>query len=182
MSICIDFNTGFIPRPEGTLGVPLGNMLDFGFPASVNIPIIIHPTLNNDLAQLDKGEIWQGQKINKGPSLGDELEYILTHRYVTANVTMGPLFQVALVQGGQPVTIQLPDVVAWMKRSFDQPFNNVGHCFWIKDYNNQASVNNITVLPFGVQTIDGLSQYVMNSNRALIRIYPRSDLVGWYVG
>jgi len=53
---------------------------------------------------------------------------------------------------------------------------------WVKDVSGFAVTNNIIINPFGSQTIDGQISYTLAANFGIVRLYPRNDLQGWYVG
>lgn len=97
-------------------------------------------------------------------------------RVVSTNATVTATDGVILVNALTPVTITLPDVTTWNTGFFDRSI-------WIKDYGGNAQANNITIVPgVGGQNIDQLTSIVLASNHAIARIYPISDLSGWFVG
>jgi hypothetical protein len=49
----------------------------------------------------------------------------------------------------------------------------------IKDLKGDAATNNITVLPNGAETIDGLLSVVINSNYGSYKFYPAQN--GWFI-
>lgn len=99
----------------------------------------------------------------------------LPTRTVTANATVGTNDSVILVNSMTPVTISLPDLSSWTTGFF-------ARSVWVKDIGGNAAAANITIAPFGSQTIDTLSSLMLVSNHAIARLYPLSDLSGWYVG
>lgn len=105
-------------------------------------------------------------------------------------LTTGPSYaaqlsdsRIILNATGTPVTaVTLPSVALWVASVFRQlqpPFDN---SLWIKDLAGVAGANNVVITPFGTQKIDTLSSFQLVSNHALIRLYPVSDLSGWFVG
>lgn len=97
-------------------------------------------------------------------------------RLVSINTTVGTNDSVILVNALAPVTITLPDVTSWGSGFFDRSI-------FVKDYGGNAAANNITIVPGVVgQNIDLLTSLVLASNHACARIYPVSDLSGWFVG
>ena len=79
--------------------------------------------------------------------------------------------------------IALPSVSAWVTANValmaQSPFDR---SLWIKDLTGTAGLNNITVTPYGTDTVDGLMSYeIINANK-LLRLYPLTSLDGWYVG
>jgi hypothetical protein len=89
---------------------------------------------------------------------------------------------VALVSAANPVNVFLPDVRAWMREPFYQVYSPFERAIWVKDIGGLASMFTITIIPFGTQTIDGLPTLSIVMNRAIARLYPRTDLTGWYSG
>lgn len=80
--------------------------------------------------------------------------------------------------------ITLPSVAQWMLASL--PLANTAafdRSLWIKDYIGDASVGApIVITPNGTDTIDTLSSFSIVTNFDLIRFYPLTSLLGWYVG
>ena len=52
----------------------------------------------------------------------------------------------------------------------------------IKDLTGGAALNNITVVAAQGQTIDGNPSVKITTNFAMLHLYPRPDLVGWFIG
>ena len=119
-----------------------------------------------------------------GPSLGWVKQQVKPERYVivtgTTQLVAGD--SVVLVNVAAVVTIGLPDVAAWVQQFATQPMTAFERAIWVKDLGGNAAAFNITITPFGVQTIDGLASVVMNQNRAITRLYPLIDLSGWFSG
>ncbi len=86
--------------------------------------------------------------------------------YVAADTDL-----VILINTGSAYTVQLPDSALQ------------GQIFIIKDYTGTgAGTNNITVTtPGGTTTIDGVTSYVMNVNRASITVLYNTTLGGYLV-
>ena len=82
--------------------------------------------------------------------------------------------------------IQLPKVSQWMLATL--PLANTSsfdRSLWIKDYVGDASAGSpIVITPDATlpDTIDGLSSFSIITQQDLIRLYPLTDLTGWYVG
>jgi len=51
----------------------------------------------------------------------------------------------------------------------------------IKDGRGDADSNNITITPFGAETIDGATEYVLTFSFQAVTLYPYPDGSGWYV-
>lgn len=51
----------------------------------------------------------------------------------------------------------------------------------IKDVKGDAFTNNITIVPDGTETIDGLAQWLINMDLGAARLRPNADRTGWYV-
>ena len=143
------------------------------------------PNLPAVALDLDKsGNTFQGMRVYLGPSLGwvqtrIQPQFTIT---VTGTYTLTSDVGVVLVNVNAPVTINLPDVTQWLNETAYMPSTAFERAIWVKDIGAHAQANNITIVPFGAQLIDGLSQFTIASNRALIRLYPLADLSGWFVG
>jgi hypothetical protein len=54
---------------------------------------------------------------------------------------------------------------------------------WIKDLSGTASqLAPIVIMPSGTDQIDQLSSFSIITTNDLIRLYPLTDLSGWYTG
>jgi hypothetical protein len=169
--------------------------------------------MSNDLGQLDKGLPYQSAKVWLGPTLGWVQEQVRPEvTYTTSPITLGPKDSIALINVAGPATVNLPDVIAWMKEPAYNPYASFERSLWIKDMSGAASSNPITIAPVGPhtasmivygnpttlmiryapgprttsaisqQTIDGQTSTVLAQNFGIVRLYPRNDLVGWYIG
>lgn len=137
------------------------------------------------MADLDQsGFAYQRTRVYLGPSLGWVTYQVRPAQTVIAGgaTSLGPGASLVLVNVAATVTIILPDVTAWLKEVGAQPATAFDRSIWIKDLGGNAAAFNITVAPFGSQTIDTLSSFTMISNHAMIRLYPLNDLTGWFVG
>ena len=80
--------------------------------------------------------------------------------------------------------IALPSVSQWMLATL--PLANTAafdRSLWIKDYVGDASSGApIVITPNGSDTIDTLSSYSIITQNDLLKLYPLTDLSGWYVG
>lgn len=139
-------------------------------------------------ADLDKsGNPYQRVRINLGPTLG---WYIVNVQPLTQlDITVAGTFVVSagvnliMVNVAGLVTVQLPDVTLWVQQSLVLDVSTYQGALWIKDLGGHAAAFNITVTPFGTQKIDNLAQsFTLVQNRQLLRLYPLSDLSGWFSG
>jgi hypothetical protein len=138
--------------------------------------------LTSDLDQ--SGNAYQQAKVYLGPSLGWVMQQVKPEKVVGAGTIIlqpGDSLIMAHTDVG-PITVQLPDVVPWIREAAYQPMTGFERAIWIKDVLGNANVNNITVTPFGTQTIDLQSSFTIISSFAMIRLYPLFDLTGWFRG
>jgi hypothetical protein len=164
--------------PGGFSKAPYGSFV--GKPSG--IPVIF-PTNVGDLGQLDKGLPYQSVRTWLGPTLGWVQEVVRPETiYTVSTINLGPKDSVALINFAGVVTVNLPDVGAWVREPAYNMYTPFERAIWIKDISGVAMSNNIIVNPFGTQTIDGLISFTLAMNRGIIRLYPRNDLQGWYVG
>lgn len=56
-----------------------------------------------------------------------------------------------------------------------------GRPYKIVDYGLDADSNAKTIVPSGVETIVGLSTYILNFRGASVYLFPREDGTGWYI-
>ena len=173
---------------------------------------LVFPTNVGDLNQLDEGLPYQSVNVWLGPTLGAVREYVRPEFvYPNTLINLGPKDSVALVNTFLPPTefalvesgpaivdglsesivslptiagpiVFLPDVVAWAREPFYSLYTPFERAIWVKDIGGNASTNPITINPFGSQTIDGATSYVISTNNAIARLYPLNSLQGWYVG
>ncbi len=137
-------------------------------------------------ADLDQGgNLSQIVRVYRGPTLGWEMVYVKPPRNVVAAgaVTLSPGDSMVFVNVAGLVTINLPLVSAWLRENYDSPHNAFEGAIWIKDLGGHAAAFNITVTPFGADTIDGQAiSYTIVQNHQLLRLYPLTDLTGWFSG
>ena len=140
------------------------------------------------MVDLDQsGQVVQWAQVYLGPTLGWIRAPVQPQRIVTAagDITAVAGDYAILVNKtvGAATNVNLPDVVQWLKQTIAQALSTVERALWIKDLKGDAATNNITIVPYGAQTIDGLAQnFIIVQNRQLLRLYPRSDLAGWISG
>ena len=146
--------------------------------------MILELGVPDGMADLDQGGVvLQRTKVYMGPTLGWMEAYVRPETNVTAggtyNVTLGD--NVILVNVAATVTIQLPDVPLWLNQFRSRsPIAIFEGSIFIKDIGGNAAAFNITVTPFGTQTIDNLAQsFIIGQNRADLRLYPKPDASGW---
>jgi hypothetical protein len=147
------------------------------------IVIVPPPTTRGDLFQLDRGLPYQGVQTYLGPTLGWVQNWVRPERvYTSSPINVTSRDSVVLIDQQNLVTVNLPDVSAWMREPFYQIYSPFERAIWIKDIGGYGGAFNITIIPSGSQTIDGQPTFVMVMNRAIARLYPRNDLTGWYSG
>jgi hypothetical protein len=111
----------------------------------------------NDLSQLDKGTVYQSSKIWLGPSLGWVQEVVRpAATYTTSPITIGPKDSIVLVNVAGPATVNLPDVVTWMKEPAYNPYTPFERALWIKDMSGSAATNPITINAFGASVVGAM--------------------------
>ena len=63
------------------------------------------------------------------------------------------------------------------------PATGVERAIWVKDIGGNAGSFNITVSPYGADNIDAMNaSFIIIQNYQLLRLYPLSDLSGWFSG
>jgi hypothetical protein len=136
---------------------------------------------------LDNGTLEQFVTTWLGPSLGWAKLPVMPELFVssTAPLTIPP-FTSRVILNAAVTSILLPSVAAWVTPQPTLGQRNIA-CFdrslWIKDLIGAASVGSpIVVTACGSDEIDTLSSYSIITAYDLIRLYPLSDLSGWYVG
>lgn len=144
--------------------------------------------MGDNLAQLDQGgSNCQSVRTYLGPTLGWAMLPVMPELEITsaAAITV-PAFASRILLKAAVKAVQLPQVSQWMLATL--PLGNTSsfdRSLWIKDYIGDASVGApivITPDPTLPDTIDGLSSFSIITNYDLIRLYPLTDLTGWYVG
>lgn len=75
---------------------------------------------------------------------------------------------------GAATTVNLPAAGTWAGRLTE-------FALVIKDLKGDAQTNNITLVPSGLETIEGLATYPIAQDYGLARLRPRADLTGWWV-
>jgi hypothetical protein len=142
------------------------------------------PTVPGDLSKLDLGVEWQSMNVNLGPSLGWQQTFIAPSKIylVPPNIQVTSKDQFILVNTQSPASVSLPDVVAWIRGIAAQQCPPFARMISIKDLTGGAALNNITVIAYRGQTIDGTASVKITTNYGILRLYPRPDLVGWFIG
>ena len=145
----------------------------------------VSPPFNpGDLSKLDLGVEWQSMLVNLGPSLGWQQTYIAPSKIynVPPNIILTSKDSMVMVNTASPASVSLPDVVAWVRGVAAQQCPPFARMILIKDLTGGAALNNITVVAAQGQTIDGNPSVKITTNFAMLRLYPRPDLVGWFIG
>jgi hypothetical protein len=155
-----------------------------GFQIAGAAPPVTPPFNPGDLSKLDLGVEWQSMLVNLGPSLGWQQTFIAPSKIylVPPNIILTSKDSFVLVNTSSPASVQMPDVVAWVRGVAAQQCPPFGRLILIKDLTGNAAVNNITVIAFQGQKIDGAPSVVLNTNFGVLHLYPRPDLVGWIIG
>jgi hypothetical protein len=137
-----------------------------------------------DLSKLDLGVEWQSMLVNLGPSSGWQQTFIAPSKIylVPPNIIVTSKDSIILVNTASPASVSLPDVVAWVRGVAAQQCPPFARLIVIKDLTGNAALNPITVVAFQGQKIDGAASVVLNVNFGILRLYPRPDLVGWFLG
>lgn len=139
----------------------------------------------DNLAQLDQsGTNCQFARVYLGPTIGWVMLPIVPELLVTsaANIVLGPYTSRVLLKAGVK-SIALPSVAAWVAAQFQANQSAFDRSIWIKDYAYLATgAQPIIVTPAGADTIDGFANFTIVTQGSIIRLYPLTDLTGWYVG
>lgn len=139
----------------------------------------------DNLAQLDQGGgNCQWALVYFGPTIGNKWVPVVPELEVTsvAALVLGPYTSRVLLKAAVK-SVTLPSVSAWMAAQYQANQRAFDGSIWIKDYAQDASQGSpIVVTPNGTDTIDGLASFSIITQGDLIRLYPLTDLTGWYVG
>lgn len=131
------------------------------------------------------GNTYQKVRVWMGPSLGwvDQQVKPNFNIVTSGTFTLSAGTSIVLVNVAGLVTVNLPSVVAWLNEPVYNPMTAFERALWIKDLGGNAAAFNITITPFGTQSIDKLAQsFTIVQNRQLLRLYPLNDLSGWMSG
>lgn len=115
-------------------------------------------------------------KVDYGPTFGSVFRPLNQKRFVTAagNVTIIPFDVIVIVKQTAPgaFNLLLPDLKLWMT----QPYG--GFDLTLKNRNFGFDM---TVIPFGTQKIDGLSQLIAGGGQGegAVVLSPYNDMTGW---
>ncbi len=141
--------------------------------------------MTGSIFNLDQGQPNQFLRTWLGPSLGWQDLPVAAQTFVTsaAPLTIQPQMSRVILKAAV-TAIQLPSVVAWVtaNTALMAQGPSDGRSLWIKDLSGTAGLNPITVTPYGVDLVDGLLSWSIINANELLRLYPLSDLSGWYVG
>jgi hypothetical protein len=119
-----------------------------------------------------------------GPSLGWQHLPVMPEIDVlsTAPLVLPP-FSSRIILKAAVKSIQLPSVAAWVVAPPQQNNTGFDRSIWIKDLIGGASVGSpIVVTSSGTDQIDTLATYSIITPYDLIRLFPLTDLSGWWVG
>lgn len=136
----------------------------------------------------DQGGVSLAQQmlVAAGPSLGWQRQVVMPEFRVTTGGTKRLTGAgVVLVNFNGAVTIALPSVASLFQQIPTlTPSPVFGQVIWVKDLGGFASAANpIVIQPSsGSDLIDGLASFSIITPFDLIRLYPLTDLSGWWVG
>lgn len=143
--------------------------------------------MTDNLAQLDQGgSNCQFTNVYLGPTLGWARVPVVPEILVTpATAYTVPSYASRILLKGAVKSVTLPSVSQWMLASL--PLANTAsfdRSIWIKDlgYNAGTGGAAIVITPNGTDQIDAQSSFSIITPGQLIRLYPLTDLSGWYVG
>lgn len=133
---------------------------------------------------LDQGGTFrQNQSVYMGPSIGWMPAPFSVVLAVTTSgtTTVQPGNTLVTVNFAGPITIQLPIAKGNLAGAGAVPGSYLGVPITVVDISGAANTNNITILPFGTEKIDGLSSIKIQSAYGAWSLRP--DLVngGWVV-
>jgi hypothetical protein len=131
---------------------------------------------------LDQGGTYrQTEKVYLGPSVGwVHVPYETILNVVTAGTTTVLLgTTLVLVNVAGSVTIQLPSAKASPAGAQALPYSFVGKPITVLDIGGHATATPITILPFGSETIAGLSTVSLASNYGSFTFLPNLTLGGY---
>ena len=140
----------------------------------------------DNLLQTDQGgSNCQWTKVYLGPTLGWAMLPIVPELEITSAAALTiPAYASRVLLKAATKAIQLPKVSQWMLATL--PLANTSsfdRSVWIKDYVGDASSGApIVITPNGSDTIDTLSSYSIITQNDLLKLYPLTDLTGWFVG
>ena len=140
----------------------------------------------DNLLQTDQGgSNCQWTKVYLGPTLGWVMLPIMPELEITSAAALTiPAYASRVLLKAAVKAIALPSVSQWMLATL--PLANTAafdRSLWIKDYVGDASSGApIVITPNGSDTIDTLSSYSIITQNDLLKLYPLTDLTGWFVG
>ena len=142
--------------------------------------------VQDNLAQLDQGgSNCQWVRTYLGPTLGWVMLPVMPELIVTSAAPYTiPAYASRVLFNAAVKVVNLPSVTLWVEAN--PPLANISpfdRSLWLKDYSYQASGGApIVVNANGFDTIDGQPNFSIVEAGELIRLYPMTNLVGWYVG
>lgn len=131
---------------------------------------------------LDQGGTFrQTQKVYLGPSVGwvEVAEQWILNVTTSGVTTLSRGTNIVLVNSSSPPTIQLPSSKASLAGAQAVPKQFAIVPLIIADVGGQATNNNITVLPFGAETIAGLASIAITVNYGSLVLNPNIVSGGW---
>lgn len=134
-----------------------------------------YPFSNNDVNP--SPFLWMN--VDCGPSIGLVRRPMFAERILTAadDIIVVPFdFQVIVKKAvPAPTAVYLPDLALWMSREWG------GMPLLIMDGGQNASTYNITITPFGSQTINLQPTWTIAADGGSVLLRPLVDRSGWIV-
>jgi hypothetical protein len=136
------------------------------------------------IAQLDLGTTAQFIRTYMGPSLGWQLLPVMPELDVlSAAPLVLPPFASRIILKAAVKAIALRSVAAWVVAPPQQNNTAFDRSIWIKDLIGAASVAApVVISPALSDTIDTQATFSIITPFDLIRLYPLSNLSGWWTG
>lgn len=142
--------------------------------------------MTDNLADLDKGGTnAQFVRTWLGPTLGWAMLPVTPELiFSSGGALVLPAYASRVLLKAAVTPITLPSVAQWMTAAL--PLGNTAgfdRSLFIKDLSGLPTPGSpFLINRSGTDTIDGLTQWKITNANQLVRLYPLSDLSGWFVG